>query len=275
MATMRLRTVALAAAIAGGMLGEALNCRPAQAQACPVPAGQVQAFACTYSATNEFYATLELFNSAGELLATVSTNGLQGSIIDSDPAVPPLLGGAAGGTTSYTAGAQNGDPLADYFLFDLTGVTTQTVASAELLIYSGTITNNVTLNLTGVSSQTISNLADQGDPLNPDATNTALYGDLMSGTSYGSFPISAISTPSGDQGTQLTFTFTDATPTGAAALAVINEDIIDGTMGFAGNVSPLVIPEPSTWVMMLAGFAGLGLVARRRAARRRAVAAAG
>jgi hypothetical protein len=34
-------------------------------------------------------------------------------------------------------------------------------------------------------------------------------------------------------------------------------------LGIVGNVSGINLREPSTWVMTLAGFAGLGLVARR------------
>jgi PEP-CTERM motif len=278
MATMRLRTVALAAAISGGMLGEALNCQSAQAD--------VQAFAGTYSSESVFYATLELFNSAGEAIVLtcglvksttcLTTNGAQGSIVDADFPVPPSLGGAAGGQTSYTAGVSDGYVLADYFLFNLGDVTTQTVASAELLIYSGTITNNLTFTLSSISQTTIPGLENNTDP----PPNTTLYGDLQVQpgitTSYGSFPIPAVSPAAPDgPGTLLTFTFTNATTGGEAALTAINLAIGDGMMGFAGNVTPLVVPEPSTWVMMLAGFAGLGLVARRRAARRRAAAAAG
>ena len=62
----------------------------------------------------------------------------------------------------------------------------------------------------------------------------------------------------------------------AAAVSDINTAITDqGVFAVAGQVSAAPVPEPSTWVMMLAGFAGLGVVARRRAAKRRAAAAAG
>ena len=61
----------------------------------------------------------------------------------------------------------------------------------------------------------------------------------------------------------------------AAAVTDIQAAITDrGVFAIAGQASAPV-PEPSTWVMMLAGFAGLGVVARRRAAKRRAAAAAG
>jgi hypothetical protein len=59
----------------------------------------------------------------------------------------------------------------------------------------------------------------------------------------------------------------------AAATTEINAQIqAKGLFVVSGSVTD--VPEPSTWVMMLAGFAGLGVVARRRAARRRAAAAA-
>ena len=62
----------------------------------------------------------------------------------------------------------------------------------------------------------------------------------------------------------------------AAAVTDINTAIKDqGVFVIAGQASAAPVPEPSTWVMMLAGFAGLGVVARRRAAKRRAAAAAG
>ena len=46
-------------------------------------------------------------------------------------------------------------------------------------------------------------------------------------------------------------------------------------LGIGGTVSTDAIPEPSTWAMMLLGFAGLGYAAFRRSAKgqRSAVAA--
>ena len=58
-----------------------------------------------------------------------------------------------------------------------------------------------------------------------------------------------------------------------AAVGDINAAIQTKTVfALAGQVSAASVPEPSTWVMLLAGFAGLGVVARRRAAKRRAAA---
>jgi hypothetical protein len=37
-----------------------------------------------------------------------------------------------------------------------------------------------------------------------------------------------------------------------------------GTAGYGGNLAVAAVPEASTWLMMLAGFAGLGFMAKRR-----------
>jgi len=37
-----------------------------------------------------------------------------------------------------------------------------------------------------------------------------------------------------------------------------------GTSGYGGNLTVAAVPEASTWLMLIAGFAGIGLVARRR-----------
>jgi PEP-CTERM motif len=252
MATIKARTVALAAVFAAGAAAVA---EPARSD--PL------AFSCTLAAC-EVDATMELF-SGSTLLATVSSHGFQGSILDSDTAVPPSFGGPNSANTSYPTGVYQGNLVADYFVFDLTGVTTQQVTSAVLTVAAGAITNNLTLNLSGISSQTVDDL------MSPELGNTipftTVYNGLVSGASYGSFSVSEFS---GDPATLLTFSITDST-----ALAEINEDVKDGMFGVAGTASGGdVVPEPSTWLMMLAGFAGLGFVARRRAARRRAAASA-
>ena len=45
-------------------------------------------------------------------------------------------------------------------------------------------------------------------------------------------------------------------------------------LGVGGTVSTLSVPEPSTWAMMLLGFAGLGYAAFRRSSRRQGSAVA-
>jgi len=42
------------------------------------------------------------------------------------------------------------------------------------------------------------------------------------------------------------------------------EGVAGGTAGYGGTLSVAAVPEPSTWAMMLLGFAGLGFMAYRR-----------
>jgi PEP-CTERM motif len=86
---------------------------------------------------------------------------------------------------------------------------------------------------------------------------------MMSGVSYGTF---ALRENTGNSLAQLEFALN------SNAVTDINTN--QAMFAIAGYVDPpSSVPEPSTWVMTLAGFAGLGVVARHRAARRRAGAA--
>jgi hypothetical protein len=93
----------------------------------------------------------------------------------------------------------------------------------------------------------------------------ALYDQLGTGTKYGSVNIN-----SGNALQSLILTLN------AEAVSDINSIISSRkALKFAvsGHADP--VPEPSTWIMMLAGFAGLGLAAYRRAARGRRTVSAG
>jgi hypothetical protein len=97
--------------------------------------------------------------------------------------------------------------------------------------------------------------------------NAALYEQMMSGVSYGTFKL-----PENSTGviTQLVFALNTQGVSDVQAAARQR-----AMFAVAGYVDPPAAPEPSTWVMMLSGFAGLGFIARRRAARRRAASPAG
>ena len=56
----------------------------------------------------------------------------------------------------------------------------------------------------------------------------------------------------------------------AAAESGINAAILGKKTAIAISGAAIAVPEPSTWIMMLAGFAGLGLAAYRRVAGGRA-----
>jgi PEP-CTERM motif len=267
MATIKARRVALAAVIAGGMLCEALICEPAQAgttSACPVQSG-ASAFQCTNStATNNFYASLELFDGSTLIEPPTTTNGFQGWVSDVLPAVPPI-GGPNGPNTSYTVGNAGNMLMADYFGFNLSKVPESlTVTSAVLVVYSGIVNTNLKLNLVAATQYA-------GQLLTPPVESSTVYNELVNGknVSYGIF---SISENTSNPLATLMFTLNDA------ATAEINAQIQDKSLQdklFVVSGSVTDTPEPSTWVMMLTGFAGLGVVARRHAARRRAAAATG
>jgi hypothetical protein len=155
--------------------------------------------------------------------------------------------------------------LVDYLGFNLASLpsTVTSITSATLGIESGKVTSNLTYTLFG-ASQWVSQLETPGDQ------NAALYANLVKGVgtdSYGSFQVAKTT---GSSVSELMFTLN------AAAVSDINTAIKNKTVFVvAGQVSAAAVPEPSTWVMLFAGFAGLGVVARRRAAKRRAAAFTG
>jgi NAD/NADP transhydrogenase alpha subunit len=152
--------------------------------------------------------------------------------------------------------------LVDYLGFNLASLpsTVTSITSATLVMESGKVTNNLTYTLFG-ASQWVTQLETQGDQ------NAALYANLVKGVGtdfYGSFQVAKTT---GSSVSELMFTLN------AAAVSDINTAIQNKTVFVvAGQVSAASVPEPSTWVMLLAGFAGLGVVARRRAVKRRAAA---
>jgi PEP-CTERM motif len=259
MVVFRARSVALAGAIAVGVLCEAVICEPARA---------VEALA--FGASAGLDPVLDLYN-GGTLVATVSTSSalgiFQGFISNTDPgaSVLPSIGGPNGTNTSYAAGSYNGMLLVDYLGFNLASLpkTVTSITSATLVMESGKVTNNLTYTLFG-ASQWVTQLETPGDQ------NAALYANLVKGVGTGFYGSFQVAKTTGSSVSELMFTLN------AAAVSDINTAIQNKTVFVvAGQVSAAAVPEPSTWVMMLAGFAGLGIVARRRAAKRRAAAAAG
>ena len=132
-----------------------------------------------------------------------------------------------------------------------------TVSSAKSTLYSGTISAELDYSLHG-ATQAINQLSNGVSP------NTALYTELGHGVKYGSFVID-----SGNSLQHLVFTLNAAAVSGADAANLGRKTAV------AISGAARAVPEPSTWVMMLAGFAGLGLAAYRRAVRGRSASAAG
>lgn len=233
------RSAALAGAIALAVLSGALVCEPARAD--------TYAFGSTGSPND--YATLAL--QEGSESVSLSTNGFQGWVgNDSFNSAGP------DGNTNYLVGVYNGASDHNFFAFDIAGVKS-TVTSAKLTLYTGTISGELGYSLYG-ATQAINQLSDGVSP------SSALYNELGQGVKYGSFVID-----SGNSLHTLMFALN------AAAVSDINAAILGRKSAIAISGAAHPVPEPSTWIMMLVGFAGLGLAAYQRAARGQAGSAAG
>jgi hypothetical protein len=250
------RSIALAGAVAAFALGEAWVCGSAQAgsaSSCAVPPGASGAFAFGCTGSSADYATLTL--QVGGKTVTLSTDGFQGWVSNSSFNIN--IGGPVGANTNYMVGVYNGVSYNDYFGFDLSRLGSATVTSAKLTVSSGLIDQKLNLSLFG-ATQWVSEL-ETGS-----GASAVLFGRLATGREYDP---SVLSANAADPTAQIVFTLN------GLALTDINDAVRSPTHLFAisGHADPAV-PEPSTWVLMLAGFAGLGFAARRRAARRRAAA---
>jgi hypothetical protein len=239
------RFIALAGLIAKAMLLGALTCGPARADSA------TDAYAFGDTGLPDDYATLVL--QEGSQSITLPDDGFQGWV-SSDTF---NFTGPNPVNTSYIAGIYAGSARNNFFVFSLAGVD-RTVTSATLNLYAGTISGELNYSLYG-ATQAISELTNSSSP------NLALYDELGSGTQYGSVNISSANSLS-----SLILTLN------AGAVSEINALISAKKLQFAVSGHAVPVPEPSTWVAMLAGFAGLGFAAyRRRAARvRRAILAA-
>jgi PEP-CTERM motif len=242
MATFMAGSAALAGVIAAGVLCVA----PARAACSPVSPTCEYAFGGTSSDTADLVLTL----SNGTSLTIAAT--IQGSITSFGV---PNFGVPS---TSYLAGVYGGASWRDFFEFNLPSESDDvTVTSANLTLTTGVVNSALAYTLLGPTAVISS--------LTASTPNPTLYAALGTGTAYTTNPYLL----SPNSLSQIIIALNEA------AVNNLNNEIHGGNQQFliAGKVAP--IPEPSTWIMMLAGFAGLGFLARRRAARRRAAAAAG
>jgi hypothetical protein len=250
------RSGALASAFVGVALCEALVCQPVSALSCQQPLGaHYYAFGCTQS----HVVTLDLLE--GSTWVPMTTDGVQGWISTRSFGI----GGPNSPNTNYGAGYSNGNFYDNYFGFNLDDVKVR-VTAAKLEVYSGQITNNLQYNLFALSGASLAEM-EMGSP------QPTLYASAVLGvSSYGSFLVDANTSstaPNDFFPSNLIF------PLNTSAVTEINTVEGQGVFAIAGHVDPPPpVPEPSTWVMIIGGFVGLGIVGRRRAARRRAAASA-
>ncbi|WP_297325151.1 PEP-CTERM sorting domain-containing protein [Nitrosomonas sp.] len=155
------------------------------------------------------------------------------------------------GTCSNCGDHGNGN-INDYFTFDLSGIS-GTITSASLNLYTYSVAgSSVEFQLFDITSPL--------SEVHATGTNAAVYNDLMTGASYGSF----IYNPSDSNEFRSILLNTD----GISALnsAIGGEFGIGGavTGGIEGPPPPPPIPEPETYAMWLAGLGLLGFFGYRR-----------
>jgi hypothetical protein len=224
------RSAALAGAVATAILCVAPIDNPARADS--------YAFGSTQSPSH--YATLTL--EEGSQSVNLSTNGIQGWISASC-----CSNAGAGHNTSHLAGVYGGSSRNNFFVFNTVGVKS-TVTSANLKVYAGSINAELQYSLYG-ATQLVSELANATSP------NASLYAELGHGVKYGSFTVDT-----GNSLHNIVFALN------SAAVKDINAAIALKKNQVALGGVALAVPEPSTWIMMLAGLAGLGLAAAGRRA---------
>jgi PEP-CTERM motif len=241
------RSAAAAGVMAAGVVCAMLSCAPARAgSSCTLGTGDF-AFACVLTD-----ADLNLTLSDG---ATVEIpTDLQGTV---SPRGAATFGAPS---TAYLAGVYNGASYNNFFEFTLPSESPGvTVTSATLTLYSGVINSKLNYTLFGPTAVISS--------FTPRTPNRSLYNELGTGTVYATYILSS-NTSAADQMSEIVIGLN------AAAVSALNSAAAGAKFQITGHVSPAV-PEPSTWIMILAGFAGLGVAGWRREARRRAAASAG
>jgi hypothetical protein len=242
------RSAAAAGVMAAGVVCAMLSCAPARAgSSCTLGTGDF-AFACVLTD-----ADLNLTLSDG---ATVEIpTDLQGTV---SPRGAATFGAPS---TAYLAGVYNGASYNNFFEFTLPSESPGvTVTSATLTLYSGVINSKLNYTLFGPTAVISS--------FTPRTPNRSLYNELGTGTVYASYLLSPNNGSVTAQMSEVVIALNET------AIGVLNQTAPGAKFQITGHVSPAV-PEPSTWIMILAGFAGLGVAGWRGEARRRAAASAG
>ncbi|MBA2401018.1 MAG: PEP-CTERM sorting domain-containing protein [Bradyrhizobium sp.] len=195
--------------------------------------------------------------------------------------------GFTAGVTNINVGSSNlsGAIYNNWLAFNITGLANQNVTSATLTFYGGNGTN------TSATSETLG-LFDYTGSINTlignSQNNVGIYTDLGNGDSYGTAVVAGNGPIQ-----QFTVTLSQAAIADLNAAAhnqgdtrfVIGGSLLSVSGPFANEqlfaifgpgaalapaavlnleTSVAAVPEPSTWAMMILGFAGVGFIAYRR-----------
>jgi hypothetical protein len=156
---------------------------------------------------------------------------------------------------NYLAGTIGTSVFHDYFVFDLSNVTTP-ITSATLSI------SNPPTGYADSNSSTSTAIYDNWQVGTPIATlesdqsgATGIYTDLADGSLYGSTTVGYADNGPGS-GLQVNIVL--------SSLALSDLNASEGSQFAVGGSLTAAVPEPSTWAMMILGFAGIGFMAYRR-----------
>lgn len=189
---------------------------------------------------------LDITTNSGDFFVPISDSGWWTSSIH-NPHNAQNKNYIAGTCTPSCSSPGIDDNHNNYFTFDLTSIS-GTIISASLNLFTYKVSG----------SSVVYELFDVTSPLaevRASGTNAAVYNDLMTGVSYGSF---IYNTSDIDQFRSILLN-TD----GISAL----NSAIGGEFGIGGTVTdgiPAPIPEPETYAMWLAGLGLLGFMGYRR-----------
>ena len=182
--------------------------------------------------------------------------------------------------TNYLVGATGGGLLVNlgdhrnFFTFDLSSITRPVVSATLILTRGGSSTVNE-------STETIGfyHVSTPAAELNHNVgLNPAIFDDLGNGTSYGTFEVSGSGASQDLLSFPLDLALSDLNAAAGSFFSIggrlLSDDGLDGIFGApAGRFATLellVVPEPSTLVLVAAGLAAMaGRRARRVLPRRR------
>ncbi|PXW89665.1 putative secreted protein with PEP-CTERM sorting signal/MYXO-CTERM domain-containing protein [Nitrosomonas sp. Nm84] len=187
--------------------------------------------------------SLNITTSSGDFFVPITDSGWWTSDFGHDASNKNYFAGH--GSTATTGNHNN------YFTFDLSGIS-GTITSASFNLFTYTVAGS------SVDYQ----LFDVTSPLSEvhaTGTNAAVYDDLMTGVSYGSFIYNS------SDSNEFRSILLNADGISALNSAIGGEFGIGGTItGGIEGPSPPQIPEPETYAMWLAGLGLLGFLRYRR-----------